>query len=788
MPERQTSPAEVSPDDVGSKYDTGQDGARPDAPSTGGTDAGDGASNVAPVTEQDPAPELGHGAEQSRAAEQGRVTPSPSPRPVPGGDTEPVATGVAEPVAPVPPAPAAPTADGTTAVIPTTAMAPAPAAPATDGATAPIAPPPAGPAADGATAVIPSTSPAPDGATEVMSHLTEAPRTPDAPPGDGSPAATALTADAPTAEASIPATDPATDTDPADAPTQVIPVAGVRPPKRRRKRTLLLTGAAVVVLLAALYVADLVLSSGTVPRGVTVAGQDVAGLTPADAEQRVRAAVEPRTMRPVAVAVGDVTSEIDPRAAGLSVDWAATIRQAGAQPLNPFTRLRTLFTHREVGVVTSADAEAVDSALQQLVPVVNRPPAEGSVRFEGVTPVPVPPVDGQELDLAGANDVLQRDWTNGTPVRLPVRVLEPTTTDDDVTKAVTDVATPAVSGPVTVDGEKVTGTISPEVIAAALSFRADPDQGLVPELNKIAVQEALDPQLASSEQPGRDASLSFVGGRPVVTPSQDGRGIDYEATLKDLLGVLVKTGDERRITAVYAAQPAELTTEELNGLGITQVIGEFTTGGFAADSGRNIRRAAQVINGRIVKPGATFSLNGATEPRNAANGYVEAGVIEDGHPSRGIGGGVSQVATTLYNAAYFAGMTDVTHKPHSFYISRYPPGREATVVGGALDMRFRNDGPTGVLIQTAWTPSSLTVRLYGTKRYDVTSSTGPRTNPTEPTKVEIPAGKPCAPSQGAPGFTVTDTRTLRDVKTGQVRTERRTTKYNPSPIVTCSSG
>jgi vancomycin resistance protein YoaR len=370
-------------------------------------------------------------------------------------------------------------------------------------------------------------------------------------------------------------------------------------------------------------------------------------------------------------------------------------------------------------------------------------------------------------------------------VRLPVTVLSPTTTADQVTKAVAEVATPAVSGPVTVVGEKVTGTIGPDVIAKALSFRADPNQGMVPELNKDVVHDALDPQLASSEQPGRDASLAFVGGKPVVTPSQDGRGVDYDATLKDLLAVLTKSGDERRITAVYAPQPAKLTTDQLNGLGIVGVIGEFSTGGFAPDSGQNIRRAAQVISGTIVRPGETFSLNGATEPRDAAHGYVEAGIISDGHASRGIGGGVSQLATTLFNAAYFAGMTDVAHKTHSFYISRYPPGREATVFEGAIDLRFRNDSSTGVLIQTAWTPASLTVRLYGTKHYDVTSTTGPRTKPTEPTEVKIPDGQPCKPSLGAPGFTVTDTRTLRDVKTGQVKTERRTTRYNPSPIVTC---
>jgi len=222
-------------------------------------------------------------------------------------------------------------------------------------------------------------------------------------------------------------------------------------------------------------------------------------------------------------------------------------------------------------------------------------------------------------------------------------------------------------------------------------------------------------------------------------------------------------------------------------MGITGEISTFTTGGFAADSGQNIKRAAEQINGKIVKPGETFSLNAATNPRTAANGYVEAGIIEDGHPARGVGGGVSQVATTTYNAAYFAGMTDVAHKEHSFYISRYPVAREATVFDNVIDLKFRNDGPTAVMIRTIWTPSSLTVKLYGTKRYEVTSTTGPRTNETPPTPVTIPKGQPCSPSQGAPGFTASDTRTLKNLQTGEVTTQKRTVKYNPSPIVVCGT-
>ena len=186
-----------------------------------------------------------------------------------------------------------------------------------------------------------------------------------------------------------------------DPPTEQIP-ALTPPPRPRRRRALLLTGVAVVGLLVLLYAVDLVSSSGSVPRGVTVAGQDIGGLSHDEAEQRVRAVVEPRTTQPVGVAVGDVTSDIDPRSAGLAVDWSGTIDRAGSQPLNPFTRLRSFFTTREVGVATDVDTDALDSALQQLAPVVNKPPVEGTVRFDGVTPVPVPPVDGQDLDLAAA--------------------------------------------------------------------------------------------------------------------------------------------------------------------------------------------------------------------------------------------------------------------------------------------------------------------------------------------------------------------------------------------------
>ncbi len=571
-------------------------------------------------------------------------------------------------------------------------------------------------------------------------------------------------------------------TPPPDDPTVAQPAASPIRPWRRRA---LLVGGGVIPALALLYLGDLALSSGSVPRGVTVEGVPVGGLAFADAEQTLRAQIEPRTTRPVPVTVGDATSTINAKTAGLAVDWPATIARAEHQPLDPVTRIASFFTTRETGVVTKSDPAALEAALSELKPAFDKPAVEGNVRFEGTTPQPVQPVAGQELDVPAAASALTRDWASGRPVALPLRRIEPTTTSNDVTDVLAKVARPAVAAPITITGENDTSaTLAPQDIAAALTFRPDPAAGLVPELNQDAIAKVLRPQLAASETPGRDATLDFTGTIPVVVPSQDGRGVDYPATVKALLPVLTAPAP-RQLAAVYGEQPAKLTTEGLSKLGISAIIGEFTTRGFAADSGMNIKRAADQINGTIVQPGATFSLNAATNPRDGAHGYIEAGIIEDGHPARGIGGGVSQVATTLYNAAYFAGMTNVEHKEHSFYISRYPAGREATVFDDLIDLKFRNDNPTAVMIQTVWAPGSITVRIYGTKRYDVTSTTGPRSDPTDPKTVTIPDGEQCTPSKGAPGFTVTDTRTLKDIGTGQARTETRTVRYNPSPIIEC---
>jgi vancomycin resistance protein YoaR len=553
--------------------------------------------------------------------------------------------------------------------------------------------------------------------------------------------------------------------------------------KRKLRRTGFIV-AAVFGVLVVLYGVDLLLSSGNVPRGVTVAGVAVGGQSQEDAERVLRDEIEPRLTEPVQMRAGDVDVTLEPDAAGMAIDWAGTLSQAGDQPLNPITRLTSFFSTTEVGVVTRADDAALDAAVEGLRPQTDREPAEGGVRFEGVNPVPIQPLDGQKLDAAGAREALLGNWATGDVVELPVK-----TTEEGVQKAIDEIATPAVSAPVVVKGEGKDATVEPAAIAAALIFEPDGKGGLTAKIDPNKFIEAAQPQLAETEVEGKDAEIVFSSGAPTVEPSVDGKGIDWEKSLVPLLDVLKKT-EGREVVATYAPKPAEVTTEAANALGIKEVISEFTTRNFASDSGINIRTAAADVNGAIVRPGETFSLNGHTGVRNAAKGYVEAGIIENGAPGRGMAGGVSQFATTLYNASYFAGMTDVEHKEHSFYISRYPEGREATVFlypdgTSAIDLKFKNDTETGVAIQTIWTSSSITVKLWGTKTYDVESVTSGRTNLTNPQERPGPAEN-CKAGNGSQGFTVTDTRIVRNAATGEeVSRKTRTVKYNPVPKIIC---
>jgi vancomycin resistance protein YoaR len=367
--------------------------------------------------------------------------------------------------------------------------------------------------------------------------------------------------------------------------------------------------------------------------------------------------------------------------------------------------------------------------------------------------------------------------------------VEPFGVDTDEAQRVLDeTVLPALSAPVTVAGSGA-GAPSAEVpvpaIAASLTFTPSDGGELQVGLDPVKLQESLGDELGVFGIPAKDAGFEVSGGAVRVVPSQDGTGIDPVHLVDQLLPVLTDPAP-RSVTAELGPVPAEFTTEEAEKLGIREEISSFTTNISNPRSGENIRVVAEEVDGALVMPGETFSLNTFTGPRGTAQGYVPATVISGGELGTAVGGGISQFATTMFNAVFFAGLEDVFHKPHSFYISRYPAGREATVYEGVIDLQWRNDSDTGVFVDTQWTPGSITVTFYGTRRFEIESVSSDRTNPRQPAVQEKVDTGDCIPQSGVPGFDITVTRIFRDLSSGaEIRRESFDTRYAAEAVIRC---
>lgn len=200
----------------------------------------------------------------------------------------------------------------------------------------------------------------------------------------------------------------------------------------------------------------------------------------------------------------------------------------------------------------------------------------------------------------------------------------------------------------------------------------------------------------------------------------------------------------------------------------------------------NITNGAEKISGTLIRPGETFSLTEELGPIDSAHGYVQAGAIVNGEHTDAWGGGLSQVSTTTYNAAYFAGMELVEHTPHSEWFSRYPEGREATIFTGLIDMQWRNNTPYGALVQAFVADGRLHVRIWSTPYWTVESSTSGRWGVVSPTTV-YSQSPTCSPqSAGNPGFSVEVTR--RVLLDGVLADEESwVVTYRPQNRVVCGA-
>lgn len=540
-----------------------------------------------------------------------------------------------------------------------------------------------------------------------------------------------------------------------------------------------------LVILGVAYALDVVSGKGKLPRKTSVGGVDISRMEPAAAIDKLQSELGSATTEPVSVTAGERTAEFIPEQAGMSLDFETAVNSIPEASMNPFSRLAAFVgSPNEIDVDADVDAQALEPVINRLEGELSFDATDGQVAIEEGEVRTVDAVLGQGVDRAQLEENVTSNWLDPEGVEVEPIEVEPAITQDKVDEFADGPAKAALNGALELKGRSdVTATLDEEAISSFVAVERVEDN-LELAINTEHAQELFDATLADTETEMQNAQISFASGSMQVTPHSDGEIIDWETTL-DGFDKRVVGEEPREWEAAYEDEEATFTTEQAQNASFDQTVGEFTTSGYSAASGRNIELTAQMVNGAVVSPGDTFSLNGYTGPRGTAQGFVESGIIIDGHAGTAVGGGISQFATTLYNASYFGGMTDVAHTPHSYYISRYPAGREATVYEGAIDLQFKNDSDYPVQIVTSVGGGSVTVKLMGVKTVDVESVNNGRWAPTSPQRMEL-TGDDCSPSGGAPGFTTSDTRIIRDLNGNEMNRETTTTAYDPQPIVTCS--
>ena len=333
----------------------------------------------------------------------------------------------------------------------------------------------------------------------------------------------------------------------------------------------------------------------------------------------------------------------------------------------------------------------------------------------------------------------------GTAVRLPIGERPPSVTPE-AAQAAADRAAALLQAPVEVTAGSGQADLRPADLAPSSAPRwrrpaapgprrrragpAAPARGPL-RLHRAQGRPVPADRLQRPHRPGRGRP----GGRP-----QEGGG--RRAGRRD------RRTDRSAALPTTVTQP-DLTTKEAKALGVKEVMSTFTTTFNSGDVPRvhNISLIAAAVHGSLVRPGQVFSMNAATGQRTAAKGYRTAHVIQNGEIVDGLGGGVCQAGTTMFNTAFFAGLPVTERRNHSLHISHYPMGRDATLNWPGTDLKFRNDSPYGIYITSRATPSTLTFTFWSTSRgYKVTSSTSAASNfRAPPTRYEddptLPKGK-----------------------------------------------
>ena len=511
---------------------------------------------------------------------------------------------------------------------------------------------------------------------------------------------------------------------------------------RSRRLGLLLLGAlaGAVVVLGTAWALDSRAHDGRVVRAVVLAGREVGGMRAAELTAYVDELATRYEQAPIEVRAPEGGFPSDARELGLTVDRAGTVAgvlaegREGALPVRVWDWARHLFSSRTAGVDLRVDRPSVTRVVTEKDPA-RVPPVEPFLsirdgRLSGVSGRP-----GRGIQPESVERALARADLGQVPVAVEVRrgLIPPRFSRDDADRVAARGEELAAAGFKVLAGPKE-ATVPPEMVRRWLKSEVAGDAlRLAPETGPIA--EDLTELFPGAVVPPVDAGFAVSGTSVSVTPAKAGSGCCAPEAVAAVAEALTASPPPT-VSLPLKTIPARRDESSARRLGIVEQVATFTTPHASGEPRvRNIHVIADRLKGRVIEPGQTFSVNAAIGPRTTEKGFVAAPVIGEGNQFEASpGGGISQFATTLFNAAFFAGLEIPEYQMHTLYISRYPFGREATLSYPRPDLKVRNSSPHGVLLWPTYTGSSITVSLYSTRWVEEVTQSGQTTADRGPCK------------------------------------------------------
>jgi vancomycin resistance protein YoaR len=499
-------------------------------------------------------------------------------------------------------------------------------------------------------------------------------------------------------------------------------MAAASPALRRRARARSLLWSRLVLLAAAAVVLALVVplffagSPERLASGTRIAGVDVGGLTAGQARKLLSARSTRLERVPVTFTAGGRRFRLTARELGVHVDWKAAVKAASDQGggigiLRGYRRLSLEFFPQDLQPPTRAYQAALDYEVGLIAKAVDRRAREARLVRRGLHITIAAGASGLRLDPVNARASIVRALASFSraPVALPVSVDTPSVTVASLTDR-QRLASQIIAAPVRLRIGATTLRVPRWRLATLLDLKTLRFRGPAADVYFARLEREVD-------LPARDAGFAVSGQHVHVVPARPGRSLDVPRSAAAILAVASRPNDRITNLALVVSQPKR-STAAAEAMGITGTVATYETF-YGGDPNRihNVQLVAHLVDGTLIAPGATFSFNGTTGERSAAKGFLEAPVIVNGELQTGLGGGVCQVSTTVFNAAYEAGLRITARTNHALYISHYPLGRDATVDYPSIDLKFVNDTPHWLLLRTWVGPSSLTVGLYGTPQH-----------------------------------------------------------------------